>query len=284
MDQTLPAPGPQPAALEERFLSSLPEIERVVRFVARRNRLSGPEEDDFASEVKLAMVEGGYRILGSFKGDASLRTYLVTVVQRLFLDYRRKQWGKWRPSAAALRLGPTAVRLDCLLHRDGLSLNEAIETLRLNLAVTDSAERLTELALALPPRIDRRAAGEEMLASAPAGELASPDVQLEGAQTGARIQTVIEELMTALPASDRVLLRLRFEDEIPVVSIARMLGLDQSRLYRRLDTLMREFRRSFEDRGLLWPDVTRMIDRGQCHVRLPTEPGPVRPSSSETQV
>ena len=50
-----------------------------------------------------------------FEGRSQLRTYLITVVQRHFLDDRNARWGKWRPSSIARRIGPIAVLLDLLV-------------------------------------------------------------------------------------------------------------------------------------------------------------------------
>ena len=68
----------------------------------------------------LKLIDDDYQILRGFRERSSLRTYLSTVVERLFLDYRIRQWGKWRPSAQARRAGALAVRLEALLHRDGV--------------------------------------------------------------------------------------------------------------------------------------------------------------------
>ncbi len=54
------------------------------------------------------------------------------VVQRLFLDHRNRQWGKWRPSAEAKRRGPLAILLERLVVRDGWTFEQAVETLRTN--------------------------------------------------------------------------------------------------------------------------------------------------------
>jgi RNA polymerase sigma factor (sigma-70 family) len=274
MEQALADAQIQRAELEARFVSSLPDIERVSRFIARRHRLTSTEADDFCSEVNLKIIENNYAVLGCFQGRSSLRTYLTTVIQRLFLDYRRKLWGKWRPSAEAQRRGPLALRLEILLYREGLNFDEALETMRTNFACPESREALAELAHALPQRISRRAATEESeeLAAIPAGELASPEVQAEGASTVARIQESIREAMEALAPQDRIVLRMRFEDDISVADIARTLHLDQKRLYRHIEELLDGFRKSLESRGLGWPEVVRMIERGQCHLRLPLLP------------
>jgi RNA polymerase sigma factor (sigma-70 family) len=271
------------AALESQFLASLPEIERVSRFVARRHRLSLSEADDFCSEVNLAIIRADYAVLASFQGRSSLRTYLATVIQRLFLDYRRRLWGKWRPSAEARRRGPLALRLEILLYRDGLSLDEALETMRTNFACEESREALADLAQGLPPRNGRRPAveGADGMAALAAGELSSPEAQIEGADTALRVQVFIDEAMEALAPQDRIVLRLRFEDEVSVADIARTLHLDQKRLYRRIDEILARFRTSLEGKGIRWTEVSRMIERGQCHLRLPglaSEMSHVRPS------
>jgi len=111
MEKTLPDAQVRRAELESLFLASLPDIEQVSRFIARRQRLSASEAEDFLSEVNLGFIRSDYAVLASFAGRSSLRTYLTTVIQRLFLDYRRRLWGKWRPSAEALRRGSRALGL-----------------------------------------------------------------------------------------------------------------------------------------------------------------------------
>jgi len=277
------------AELERLFLAALPDIEQVSRFLARRQRLSAAEADDFCSEVNLSFVRSDYAALGSFGGRSSLRTYLTTVIHRLFLDYRRKVWGKWRPSAEAVRRGPLAIRLEILLYREGLSLDAALETLRTNFSCPEGREALADLARSLPKRTNRRAMVEgdgEDLASLPAGELASPEVQLDCFDTSCRVQGLINEVMEALEPLDRIVLRMRFEDDITVADIARTLHLDQKRLYRRIEELLAGFRKSLEERGLGWAEVARMIEHGQCHLRLPPvtgETGGSRPSPEEVQ-
>src|SRR5262245_14652155 len=213
MEQTLADGQGSRAALESLFLASLPEIERVRRFVARRHRLSLSEADDFCSEVNLAIIRADYAVLASFQGRSSLRTYLTTVIQRLFLDYRRKLWGKWRPSAEATRRGALAVRLEILMHRDGLTFEEAVETLRTNFACDEAREALLEIANALPLRTTRKPVKEavEDFVSVPADPAVVPDSLLELDQTSVRVQATIDATMESLAPQDRIVLRMRFE-------------------------------------------------------------------------
>lgn len=271
MKQASSAPSPQSAELESLFVASLPDIHRVSRSIARRQRLGPAEVEDFTSEVNLSIIENNYAVFASFEGRSSLRTYLTIVIGRLFLDYRRKAWGKWRPSAEARRRGPLALRLEILLYRDGLSLNEAIEMLRANFTCVESREALVELAHALPPRVSRRPFREidEDAAGVAASELASPEVQLEGARTARQTQALIDQAMEAIGPQDRSVLCMRFERGMAVADIARMLRLDQKRLYRRIEVILCVFRQALEAKGLGWCEVSRMIERGQCHLCLP---------------
>src|SRR5262245_15391764 len=119
-----------PADVKSLLLSAIPEIDRAVRVVARRYGLSAEDAEDLASDVRVRLIDDDYAALRRFDGRSSLRTYLVTIVHRLLLDDRRRRWGRWRPSAEALHGGPAAVRIEELLYRDGLGLEEAIETVR----------------------------------------------------------------------------------------------------------------------------------------------------------
>src|SRR5260221_10151464 len=117
---------------EALFLSQLDLIERVIRFVSSRQHLSASDADDFASHVKLKLIEADYAVFRKFQGRSSLRTYLTIVIERLFLDYRISAWGKWRASAQAKRGGQGAGLLEQLLVRDGYGFEQACELLTTN--------------------------------------------------------------------------------------------------------------------------------------------------------
>src|SRR5690349_6000638 len=121
------AGSPRPLAQtgEAIFASQLDLIERVIRRVCVSRHLSAADADDFASHARLRLIENDYAILGQFQGRSSLATFLTVVVQRLFLDFRTSEWGKWRSSAEAVRSGSVAVLLERLVVRDGYSFDEA---------------------------------------------------------------------------------------------------------------------------------------------------------------
>ena len=80
------------------YLSCRPVIDEVTAQVCRRHRLTADESEDFRSEVKLHFTQADCDPLRRFEGRSSLQTYLIVVISRLFLDYRNRLPGRWRPS------------------------------------------------------------------------------------------------------------------------------------------------------------------------------------------
>ena len=235
------------------FTTHLPTIEWAIRRTCRRNCLREEEAEDFASSVRLKLLEDDCAVLRKFKGDAKLSTFLVTVVQHLFQDYRIAKWGKWRPSAAAKRAGAVAVQLEILTVRDGMDFDQAVETLQRNFGVEETAAELAEIAGRLPPRVPRRFEGEEALERA-AVTAAGADAEgalLDGEReaTARRVEAALGEALAELPAEDRLLLKMRFEDGFQVSRIATVLGQRQRQLYSRCERLVKELRRGAASSG-----------------------------------
>ena len=151
---------------EALFLASLPVIDAAVRQVCRRHHLTATEADDFASEVRFHFIERHYEPLRKFRGDCTLRTFLIVVVQHLFLDYRNRLWGKWRPSAEAKRHGPAAILVERLVTRDNWTLDQAIEIVSTNHGV-DVTEELRALFVQLTQRAPARQFVAEGLGGTP---------------------------------------------------------------------------------------------------------------------
>ena len=241
-------------APQDLFLTHLPLVERVIGFTCRRHGLREEEGEEFASVVKTRLVEDGYAVFTKFQGQSKLSTYLTTVVQRLFLDWQRARRGRPRPSAEARRLGTVAIRLERLLYWDGFSFDEACRILRENHGVEVSWQELEEVAGRLPPRvIERQHEGGERTEWLAGGEGERPDEAALARERDAeaeRVVAVLEEALEGLEAEDRLILRMRFEDDFTVADIARALHLEQKPLYPRIERLKRDLRRELESRGL----------------------------------
>lgn len=237
-------------------------IERAVAYVCRRHRLSRDDGDEFAAIVRLKLFEHDCAVLRAFQGRSSVQTYLTVVVQRLFLDYRNSRWGKWRPSAEARRLGPTAVLYERLTSRDALSPAEARFAMRANHAVTETEAEIEVLAARLPVRGRRREVSDEELVLVP-GATHDGEAQMlhaEAEATRARGSAALHEAVAALPTQDRLIVQYRFEHGLQVAGIARLLRLDQKPLYRRIESILRALRGRLEAGGLAAEDVRAMFD------------------------
>jgi RNA polymerase sigma factor for flagellar operon FliA len=236
----------RPQDVEQLFLDNLPLVDRLLAATRRRHRLTKEQGEDFASVGKLKLVANDYELLRAFEGRSALATFLAAVIQRAYMDHCNHLWGKWRPSNAARRLGPLAVRLDTLLHRDGRSLGEACA-----LIPEEDREEAHRLASQLPSRARRRFTGDEELGELPSAE-ASPEavlVQRERELAAERVHQALENALEKLSAEDRLLVRLRIYEGVPLASAARSFGEDARQLYRRWETVKRSLRRTLEEGG-----------------------------------
>src|SRR5215212_4818774 len=109
----------------ELFERNLPLIEQVIAMVCRRSGMTADDIEEFAQIAKLRLLENDYAAIRAFQGRSSFSTYIASVVMRILLDHRNHEWGKWRRSAEAERLGALAVDLERLLYRDGRTVEEA---------------------------------------------------------------------------------------------------------------------------------------------------------------
>lgn len=250
----------------------LPLAERVIRTVCRRKCQSPDEAEDFSSWALLKLLEDDGAVFRKFRGKSSLSTYLTTVMINLFRDYRVEKWGKWRPSSEARRLGPSAVRLETLLWRDGIGLDEAVEMLRQNFHVAESREQLEQMSARLPQRPPRRFVDQEAVPDLGVEDRVEDRVrQREASRTASRIERSLATGLHRLSAEDRLILKLWAQDGFTVAAIAQTLGLDQKPLYRRLERLKLELRKQLESNGIGrgevheiidWPGVALHIDYG----------------------
>lgn len=254
-------------------------VDRTIAFASRRHRFDPSDAEEFASTVKLRLIENDYAILRSFEGRCSLPTFLNTVVQRMALDFRIHTWGKWHASAEAKRHGPLAVALEQLLHRDGRTLDEAAAALAPKFAGV-TRDSLEILASRLPARGPRRR--EVDLAEAESLPMAAEaDERLETAdrqRASQRISRLVTEVIERMPEEERLILQLRFENGMSVAQIARALQLDQKLLYRRLERRMRELREEIERAGIDPADALDLIGRDEVALEFRLRNRLARPS------
>jgi RNA polymerase sigma factor (sigma-70 family) len=242
------------------FLAHLPHINKVVAYLCRKHHFQKEECEDFRSRVHVKLIDDDYGIIRKFQERSSLKTYLTTVISNEMKDFLNHLLGKWHSSAEAKRLGSVAVQLEKLL-RDGLSLDQAIRTLQTNHKVELSAQELVDMAARLPDRVHRQPpVGEEVLENHPSKD--RTDSHAEEKEREAirhKVLAALQEIREALPPEDQLILKMKGGD-FKIADIARILGLEQKPLYRRIERLFKDLREELERRGFGKKDLDGIFD------------------------
>jgi|CXWL01.1.fsa_nt_gi RNA polymerase sigma factor (sigma-70 family) len=251
-------------------MPSLPRFSKValhldtlisaVRCVARRRRLDDDQHRELLSRAGLKLLEREERAFDLFSGACQLRTYLVQIVDRLWIDSRIERTGKWRPMVRSKLLGTTVVRLDRLIRREGREPREAVEIARRGSARNRPLEELEAAATEL--------AGARRPVEVPLGpiEVAEPraadDRLFERQRTAqaARLSQMLKEALRDLPALERRALELRYLEGRSARTAATVLSVAESEVYPLAYAALRKLRRALLARGVDAAAVRTIID------------------------
>ncbi len=245
------------------FLDNLSTIDRVIAAVARRHRLSIHEHEEFRSLVRLRLLEDDARVLRAFEKRSSLATYLTIVISRIFLDFRNQEWGRWRPSAQARRLGAVAILLDRLMTRDGHLIEEAIEIMRTNHRIAMSDTEIRALWDALPRRHQTTLVGEDA-----AGEVSAPDDPAAAAEfrdsegSRERVAQALRRALSTLSAQDRLILQLQFRHGVGATELAQHCGMSKATLHRRVNRILAQLRTAFQSEHVDVSEIRLLLRSG----------------------
>lgn len=223
-------------------------LSQVVREVSRGRGMPPEDAEDFEQTVMLKVVERRFDIFLQFRGLSSLRTYLRVVVARMLLDWQNQRYGKWRPSAAAVRLGEYGVALDRLINRDGYTVDQAV-TIVETWNGAPSARTLHRTAAQIPRRLPPRRMLSHSLQDEPMLDFDDPLQADERERHEARLHETLALAVSRLSSDDRRLLALRYEQERSVREVADMMNTDAKALYRRYERLLRGLSRTFAEHG-----------------------------------
>jgi RNA polymerase sigma factor (sigma-70 family) len=245
---------------QRQLLDHLDLIDQIVRTTGRRRHLSATEREDFASFVNMRFVEDDYAILRKFQNRSSLWTYLAAVIERMSLDFCAEKWGRWRPSAMAERLGPVAVVLERLVTRDSHTIDEAIEIVRTNHDVGLSYAELRKIWEQLPARVRTTEVGEEAAAGISSNDTAENTIEeTDRLANIERLQRALQAAFEQIATQDRVVIALRFDQDMSMVEIAGLTGVSVPTLHRRLDKSVKQLRLALSQSGFDPREVANLI-------------------------
>jgi RNA polymerase sigma factor (sigma-70 family) len=225
-------------------------VDRILQATARRSGFGEADQEDFRSWALIKLLQDDCHRLSGFAGRAKFSTFLSVTVANLMKDYRNMRWGKWRPSAAARRLGEIAVHLETLVYRDRMSVEEAIDR-TLSDFPGGGRRALIEILGKIPTRYRPFSVGSEALATVESPMRTDAEV-LDHERSDLRDEVCgsLDDAMRSLSPEDALILKLRFWEGMKISEVAHVLKLPQKPLYRRVEQLLGTLRTSLEARGL----------------------------------
>lgn len=238
----------EPRAL---YVEHLDVINRISESLCRRNGLRDADAEDFASEVRLKLLQDDYAVLRKFRGTSSTTTFLTVVIGNLFRDHRIKEWGKWRPSAEARRRGEAAVLLEMAVYRDGRPFEEACTALQQNGRLSVTREQLRKIMAELPRRPARRVVEDANAEEIVANDSADGTVlERERAAHLKAATDAVQRAVAALDPEDRLIVKMRFFEGFTIADVARQLGVAQKPLYARIQRILSALGRQLGAEGI----------------------------------
>jgi RNA polymerase sigma factor (sigma-70 family) len=220
-------------------------------------------EPDFAGDCFVFVCEQlrreQFRRLRRFRpdGSASFATWLRVVVRNLCLDWHRREFGRLQIFRAISRLDPFDQEVFRSIYHRGLSREDCILRFRAghpDLTPAQIEESLNRIQQLLTPRQrwllqvrrprirplengqdeDRQALGGQILDLAPDPETLSAQKEQEDA---------LARAVAALSSSERLLIKLRFDQELTLLEIARLMDLkDAQTADRRIRDVLEKLR------------------------------------------
>ena len=226
------------------------------------------QDQDAAADCYLHICErlarDGCRRLRKFKagGSASFTTWLRVVARNLCFDWHRSRFGRHRPFKAMQQLSPLELEVYNSRIVDRSSQQETLHRVKSRfpgLYITDLSEIEERLVGSLTSRqnwilgtVRRPEFGTTVAVLGEEDEpgivdIADPtpnqEMQIADRERHARLQKAVD----SLPARERLLLQLRFEQELSLEEIARLCGLDRAQsVHRTLASVLKKLHQAMK--------------------------------------
>jgi RNA polymerase sigma factor (sigma-70 family) len=160
----------------------------------------------------------------------------------------------------AERLGPVAVVLERLVTRDAHTIEEAMAIVRSNHDVALTDAELRAIWEQLPARVRTTEVGEEAAAAVSATDTSETNVEdTERQKNIERLERALQSAFAKIATQDRVLIALRFDQDLSMVEIAKITGSSVPTLHRRLDKSMTQLRAALSQSGFDPREVAGLI-------------------------
>lgn len=232
----------------------------LVMQVARQFTTGAEQASDCFLFVCERLSDDGFRRLRSFRPDGPARfdTWLKVVVANLCIDWRRKLHGRVRPLAVVSTLPPLEQEVYHHIYQRGMSRFECQRALAIrfpNLTIEQIGQANARVFKSLSSRqrwqSSIRSRGAVSLEDAMSPGEGEATLQLEDPGPGPdqiadqrMSQDAINEALLKLAPRQRLLLRLRYQQDLTLEEVARLVGLpDPYRANREIQAAVEELGR-----------------------------------------
>lgn len=237
-----------------------PEIISLVRSLCVRaaRRAKFRDTGDLSSDVLLKLLLRPDVLSRARNARISLTSYLSAVVRNHLHDTLRSRAGVWRNSSRASSLGPLAMEYETLRSRDGLSIEDAFQTLRSEWGQRIDDDTVELLERSLPQRTSRSEVPLDCTQ-----ELASPAKEQgclrDRQRASCAVKRGLRRALSNLPGDERDLIEQLYFRGRGVSELAREGGQRPGQLFARRDRILRRLRAHLEASGVEWSAVGTML-------------------------
>jgi len=170
---------------------------KTIEFICLKRFYYSEDGHKFFVYVLNKLKENNFYRIKQFKGRSSFKTFLISITNRLIIDFYRKRHG--RPSK------------DIKIRNNG---NPGSNRAQFTVFSQEG----------MPEAVDCGALPDELAA------------QMESAKIKQKMAKIVRSLSADLSHEDRLILKMKYYDNHKVSEIAKILQLDQRALYRRLSS------------------------------------------------
>ena len=245
------------------LVKHLPVIDAAIKVACRRHEILDDQAEEFASHTKLKLIENDYHLIRSFQGKSSFRTYLFTVINRIFIDWLRMMKGRWRPSEYAKRLGQMGIKLEELMARKKLSYQEACYAIKINHGVNIDSREFRKLA----DKISKQLSTNPRQVDIPLEKinnsestLKDPVIDKNSQEIREKIVSIIKDVSESLEANDKLILKMHFHDNLGISVISRILKQKRHGVDARLKFILVGFKEKILANGININDARDAIN------------------------
>jgi RNA polymerase sigma factor (sigma-70 family) len=227
----------------------------LIRHVIRQHGADDDRADECFRHVCGALSDDGYRRLRSFRpeGPARFRSWLTAVVSNLCVDWHRKEQGRSRVPRSVSQLPELEQQVYRCIYMRRMSraqctqdlasrypgLTEAtVAGINARLFALLTPQQRWQLSVRNQP-LQPVTCSAESGDGEPARRVAAPDPGPEELAADLQAQHQLRVALSRLPAEQRLLLRLRFEQGLTLAEVARLTGQpDPFRANRRIQAAL----------------------------------------------